>query len=440
MDVIIMILITTFFLVIAITMDKDLLSPPAIICESFLISLLVLSVNINEWDVDLSINTIFLLIIGFVVFLGTSLFCKKVFDKKNNDDNQSLKDNKLIIPNKICFSIMIIFSIIISFLYVKAFYNSVGGFTNLKELSSAINYYRVSISYGIGNASEIPTLITQLYKVLKVFAMICIYIFINNYYYHRINKDKKKFELKYVIPFLLLAPLSLLTGNRMELATLIIATIVIINIMANRYGYKLNISTFGKFFILLICAVCLLSFTKNITGRTSDSKGFEYVSIYFGAPVELLDLYMKEPKTNSEFFGKETFWSLNNTIRKIEKKPTYQIHLPPKDVNGHILGNVYTAYRNLYQDFGMIGLIILVSLESFILSTMYYKIKNNKKRGIINSYEIMYALMIHVLVFFSFSEQFYNSIISINYITLLLLLFIIKIFLTKIKMRGDINA
>lgn len=434
MNVIFLVLITSMLLMFALIIDKDILSPAAVFCESFLISLLVLSININEWDVNLSLETVVILIIGFVVFLGTSLFCKRVFDKKSK--NKEYKENKLITVNKICFNIMVIFSLIISVLYVKSFYNSVGGFSNLSELSRAINYYRISTSYDLGDASAIPTLITQLYKVLKVFAMVCIYIFINNYYYKKSNNIKKKFELKYIFPFIILTPLTLLTGNRMELATLIIAIVIIFNIMAHRYGYKLNISTFRKYFILLICAVCLLSFTKNITGRTSNSKGFEYVSIYFGAPVELFDLYMKAPKTKSDFFGKETFWSLNNFIRRIQGKSTYQIHLPAKETNGHLLGNVYTAYRNLYQDFGIIGLIFLVSLESFVFSKMYYKIKNRDKNGVISIYEIVYALMIHVLFFFSFSEQFYNSVLSINYVILIVLFLIVRYFLTKVKIGG----
>lgn len=441
MEVIFLIIITSIILLIAILLEKDILSPFAIFCESFLLSLIVLSININEWSVNLSLKTICLIIWGYILFLAVTLLCKKKYDITQKKEAIKETDNKLIIPNKSLFLSMIIISLVIVVLYIRAFYNSVGGFSSLAELSKAINYYRVSTSYNYGDATPLPTIIVQMYKLLKVFSMISMYIFINNYHYYKKNNVRKKFEIKYIIPFLMVAPLTLLTGNRMELATLIIAIIIIFNFMSKRFGYNLNVGTFGKYFILFICAICLFSFTKNITGRTSSSEGFEYFSIYFGAPIKLLDMYMDEPKTSSEFIGKETFWSLNKIIRKLQGKEMYQIHLSSREINGHKLGNVYTAYRNLYQDFGIIGLSILVIIEAFIFNKMYYKIKHPKKKGIISVYEIMYALMIHVLVFFSFSEQFYNSIISINYIILIILFLAVKYYLTKVKIRkGDVTC
>lgn len=435
MDVIFLILITSVLLFIAILLDKDILSPFAIFCESFLLSLIVLSLNINEWNVNLSYKTMGIMLIGYIIFLSVTLLCKKAFDKDNNVTKKGIIINKLIRPQRHFYNSMIFISLVIAFLYIMAFYNSVGGFSNLQELSRSINYYRISTSYNYGKATSLPVIIVQLFKIVKVFSLISMYIFINNYYFHKVMNEKNKFEIKYLLPFLIIAPLTLLTGNRIELATLIISVVILFNLMSRRYGFTLNIKSIKKYFIVFICGICLFSFTKSITGRTSSSSGFEYFSIYFGAPIKLLDSYMVEPKVQSEFIGKETFWSLNNTVSKIIGKDTYQIHLESKYINGHKLGNVYTAYRNLYQDFGIVGLIILIGIEAFIFNKMYYKIKNKKKNGRVSIYEILYSMMIHVLVFFSFSEQFYNSVVSLNYLILLILLFAVRFYLMNIKLK-----
>lgn len=434
MDVILMIFIATFVLFIALLLDNDILSPLAVFSESFLLSFIILSININEWNVNLSLKTIGIFLLGYLTFVFVTIVCKRLYDKQASQKEPKRIKNKLIVVNKYCYTILLFISIIIAFLYCKAFYNSVGGVSSLEELSRAINYYRISVSYNLGDAIPIPTIITQLYKILKMFSLVAIYVFANNYFYKKRSQENVRLII-YLIPILIVLPLTLLTGNRIEMATLIIAIIIIFNIMSQKYGYKLNLKTIQKYFVLLICGICLFSFTKDITGRTSASKGFDYFSIYFGAPVELFDLYMKSPKTKSEFFGKETFWSANNFIRKIQGKNEYLIHLPARDINGNSLGNVYTAYRNIYQDFGLIGLILLVGFEALVFSKMYYTIKSNSKVGIISIYEIMYALMMHVLFFFAFSEQFYNSVISINYVILLILAIFIKYFLTKIKIE-----
>lgn len=438
MEVYFLVIITFIMFIFVLLYDKDLLSPSAMICESFLISLLVLSVNINEWSVNLSMKTIAIILIGNLVFVITSIVYQYMLKKKGNKKIVERKNKPIEIDN-INFNILLIFSIIAAVVYVYYFYQSVGGFTNFTELSKAINYYRVSVSYDLGDAREIPTIVTQLIKVIKVFSLISIYIYINNHFYNKQSEIKVENKFRYIVPMLLFIPLSLLTGNRSELSTIIIAIVVMWNFTSMRYGYKLNLKKIQKFGALFIIAILMFSMTKNITGRTSESDGFDYFSIYFGAPIELLDLYVKEPPEKSDMIGKETFWSLNNTLMQLKGEDGYQIHLEVRYINNVKLGNVYTAYRNMYQDFGFFGLIVLQIVVSVIFTKMYVKIKTMRCNGKVSIYELMYALMVHVLLFYSFSEQFFNSVISINYVTLLLLFMVVLFFLTKVRFRKKVE-
>lgn len=432
MEVFFLIVFTIFLCFVVLIIDKDFFSPPAIICEVFIFSLFILSFNVNKWNVDLSFKTIVIIIVGNITFVITSLLCRKCI-LKHSGSNSISSGFKLIKLPKFNINILIIFSFFITIIYVIAFYKSVGGFDSIETLSKAINYYRVSVSYNLGDAKSLPTLVVQLYKILKMFSLICIYIFINNLFYYKSNGLKYKKDKKYILPIIMCLPLTLLTGNRTEFATMLIAVVIIYNFFSLKTYKKINFTKILKCVGIVLGVIMMFSLTTNITGRTSNSKGFDYFSIYFGGPLQLFDMYIDSPIEKSTIVGKETFWSLNNFFFKLQGKEEYQIHLEPRHVGSINLGNAYTAYRNIYQDFGFIGIIALQVILSWVLSKMYYKIRFRELSSGISVYVIMYSLMVHVLFFFTFSEQFFNSVISINYLILLILCLMIKFFVEKLR-------
>lgn len=432
MNAYILLLILLCMYIVVLIYDKDIFSPACIISESFLFCTLILCFNIKKWNINLSIWTILLIVYGNIIFILTSLFVKKV--KLNSKKERKVKHEcKLIKLPKLNYNFLLIFCIIISILYFISFYKIVGGFSNFSELSKAINYYRVANSYGIGDIASIPTIITQLFKILKASSLISIYVFINNLVYKKKTKERVKGQKKYLLPMMFFLPLSLLTGNRTELSTMLIAIVIIYNFASIRNGYKLNIKKFAKYLSLVVIAISLFSLTTSLTGRTSKSTGFDYFSIYFGAPIQLLDMYIKDPIEKSSILGKETFWGVNNFLSTIKGEDGYLIHLESRTVNNINLGNVYTAYRNMYQDFGIIGVTILQIIISYITTSMYLNIIYKEKKGILNIEELMYSLIVHVLCFYAFSEQFFNTVISINYLTLFLIFYFLSFFLTRFK-------
>lgn len=433
MNAYVLLLILLAIYIVVLLYNKDIFYPSCIILESFIFSTLILCFNINKWNVNLSSSTIFIIIYGTLIFVITSVFVKKI--KLKSYKNKEIKEDRLKnikLPN-INFNFLIIISILIFLLYIYYFYRAVGGFSNFSELSKAINYYRVADSYGVGEVASIPTIIVQLFKVLKIFSLICICVFINNQFYNRKNLKKVKGQFKYLLPMIMFLPITLLTGNRSELSTMLIAVVIIFNFTSIHYGYKLNVKKFLKYLFLVVFAIVIFSVTTTITGRTSKSTGFDYFSIYFGAPIQLLDMYVKNPIEKSPIIGKETFWGVNKFISNLKGEEGYPIHLESRSIENTNLGNVYTAYRNMYQDFGIIGLTILQVIISCIFTSMYYKIILWKRNDVLNISKLVYALIIHVLFFYSFSEQFYNTIISFNYVTLIIIIAILNIFLTKFR-------
>lgn len=438
-------LITIF--IITLYIEKDLFSPVMILQESYILCIGVALLNVKKWNIDLHPKTVSIIIIGNIIFIVTGLFIEfyRIKQKKLNINYREIKkeDRKPINIKKFNIICMLIIQIIIFVLYTYTFYRCVNGFSSLNELSKKINEYRIFESYGKNSSvtSTIPTIITQFLKLSKVFAYISVYIFIHNLMYKKFIDKKYRIEYEYLFSVILFAPLTLLTGARMELAVFILSAFLIWYILGNSFNInkKFEVKKYIKIIAFVATCLILFSITKDLIGRTtSDNKNaFDYISMYFGAPIKLFDMYIREPVEQSDIIGKETFYGINSFLYNIGiTENNYLIHLEFRKVNDINLGNVYTAYRNMYQDFGFGGIIILQVILAVILTNLYMDIKENRKQDDIYIKLIMYVMIVRVLFFHAFSEQFFNNVISINYLTLLLLLYVAKWFLTKIKLGG----
>ena len=103
------------------------------------------------------------------------------------------------------------------------------------------------------------------------------------------------------------------------------------------------------------------------------------------------------------------------------------------EANGKVVGNVYTGFRKMHHDFGTFGIMIFQMIFAIIITIYYEKIKNMKNINKISLSIIFYAAISFSIFFHSYSEFFFSTIISFNYIAFFALIYIIKYIVTKIK-------
>lgn len=444
-----MIYLLLFFLVnlflVAFLFTNDILSPACIICESYIIAVGCAIFNVEKWNISLRFYTVVLILIGTSVFVFVSIFMKNIYSKKNyyisNASTVKKYDNNfnLIYIEDWKVYLLEVMQLIILLLYIKAFMKSagsLGAFSSFKDLMEA---YRFVTSYGDGLDIPISTLVSQVTKISKAFAYISLYVILHNMIICKKLNTHKIFEKKYLFSFILYLPLTILSGGRFELLVFIIAALMIWFILDSYYNKRGNIALKKVFKIVAIVIFCILAFsaTRTLVGRESNSGTIEYFSEYFGGSIELLDLYLENPTPKSTILGEDTFTATNKLAYQLGIYDSYSsLHSEFRFSNGVTVGNVYTAYRSYYHDFGMTGVIVLQSLLSIIITLYYENIKIKANKCTINISIIMYCIIIHTIFLNSYREFFYSTVISINYLILLICLIVIKYFLLHIRIKA----
>ncbi|MCB6607715.1 O-antigen polymerase [[Clostridium] symbiosum] len=399
--------------------SRDIFSPSCVLCESYIISIIsgIIHSKMLGWDFNISLKTFGLCLIGMVIFelaYGFTYYIQKKTLIKNNIETRRFALHSIDI-SRTKIGILICIQIIVLILYIYYFVKNIGGLS-IATITDTMMSYRSSY-YFEDNANSntlIPSFVTQMTKISRVISYFCIYIFILN----KLNSDDKKTRNRLLlIPCLIYIPIVLLSGGRYYIIMFFISTFIIWVILNKVLNNKqVLLKNFIKIVASILFVLLFFSVTRTLVGRTSTTGILEYITGYLGRNVKMLDMYINDPITQSNIWGQETFYSLNRILYKLGiLKEKYTIYLEFRYLNGISMGNTYTAFRCMYNDFGMIGVIILQTIEGIVFSLIYSFITLKK----INTYSILvllYSMLIATLFMHSYSESFYNEVISLSYI------------------------
>ena len=444
MGLILVLLITISFLwVFCVLIRKDIFCSCAIICESYIIAIFSAIYNYKKWEMNFHLNTFWVILIGLLLFLFVSaiynykLRAIKDFNINKEEDKRTIKfiafkKNNIII-------ILTMISMIIAFFYFNYFFKAINSFP-VESFSQKMEMYRNKTVYqGI---VYIPTVVNFLSKICRAIAIVYSYIIINNFLYNNIKKVHKK-DLNtsmYFTGIFIYILMTVCSGARFDIVIFLIACIVIWYVLYNRYSSKkIDFLKIIKLFFIFALVVIIFVQSKALFGRNNNSnKGLDYFTQYFGGSMHCFDVYLHEER-HENVFGQEIFAGI--------RKFLYQIHVldemnASKDVgkfiymkNGDAVGNIYSAYRHMYHDFGYIGIAFFQIVLAIIFNVLYHKYvvyKLIKENEFIIDYKlILYSVTVFCLFLHSYSEFFFSTILSFNYITLFIFIKFILIVLEK---------
>lgn len=421
-----LLIIIIIYLVVLVN-DKNLFSPSSIMCESYILAVLCAIINIDKWNISISVKTFQIIIIGILSFIIPSFFVLHCYFKKNDNESQKSGEYNYCI-NKQIYLILIILQFAALILYLYYVIKTIGGIGNVFRLSEILHDYREGTSYG-DLESLVPTYVNQLVKISQVVSYVSLY---NIFYEKMIKKTRNDCLFLNIVSIVLFIALSLLSGGRYKMIAFFLATLVMgYTIFKKMTNKGINIKNILKIFLLIVAIILCFSKTRTLVGRTNDDDLVSYVSSYFGGSIQLLDLYLKNPIENDGIFGKESFYALNNTLAKFGIVPKYRMHLEFRSSNGVVIGNVYTAFRCFYHDFGIIGVVILQALLAIIWTCWYKRIIKQSDMSKFDSSFIFYCMFINCLFFSSYRDNFFSSTMSVATITMVLYFVIIKKLLIK---------
>lgn len=405
-----------------IASNRDIMAPSVLLTAGYFLACICCMYNVDNWGVNLKFKTCFLIVMGVAFFVLGDLFQNALMKDKalNVEHLKGIKE--ITIPNYIIFA-FIAYDLFVLFLTAKEIFNMAGGLTG--TIGSVVGQYRYAYAYTDYRPS---TLNVQLLKICKGAAYTFLFIFFNN-----ISVDNKLFvkNIRYLIPIVIFAFITLIKGGRINAIMLIIAGMFLYYYMWHRkVGWNRSISArFIKVIFIAFMAFLVLFFgTREFVGRKETTALAEYVTTYIGGSIQLLDQYLEGSAIESQ--GLETFPGIIQTFNKLGLTDMF----PHKALEfrysptGVYLGNVYTGLRRYYHDFGILGMIVIQFLYGYLFGYVYKKIKQmqylDSKRLFLL---ITYASLLFCIITQGMEDHFWIDISLGFFVELIVMKFIVKV-------------
>lgn len=432
-------LFISIFLLIIITFilfEGDFFQPAVILTLTYFISIASALVNRNVWGTELHFKTFGLILLGVATFIIVSLLTKLSYRPKV--EGISYEELKEINPSKIIYVILLILNLVMLFLYTREIQKVVlfsgRSFSNITDLISNYRY----LSY-YSNEVEISGMINQLSKIIPATTLISLYIFINNYF---ITKQIKK-NFIYLIPIAIFFVYAIISGGRLPLIRLVVGALLILYIYSVYGSPKSQLTKSFKMitrslfaFLILIVLFFLLKF---VLGRSSQEDFISYITRYMGGSIQLFDLFVIDPIRRNKELGAETFSGIyemlaklgfdNNIIKGLEWRVS---------PNYYSLGNVYTAIRRYYSDFGVIGIVICQSFTAWLYTLGYEKVRHYSLVTNVQRFRLILLVASFYPIFLnSIEDVFYISMVTIGYGIQIVIFYLV--FWVLLKVQVDFN-
>ena len=171
------------------------------------------------------------------------------------------------------------------------------------------------------------------------------------------------------------------------------------------------------------------------------------IYIYIGGPLLNLNNFISSTYNSlplSHYFGEQTFYGAHAIIQKLFGNYSSAIEYIvgsgswQNASNGLSTGNVLTTYYPVVYDFGILGVLPISIVFSLYYIFTYDRLLLQKSNKIIDFRLFLYSYLINDLVMLIFSNRFFETILSIDFIRFYILAAVI-IYLLNRSYKGIEN-
>lgn len=415
--------IVLFFISYYLT-GKDFFTPATMMMLSFVFACSLSVYILFDLDYSFSLQTTLLIGSCMTITVIIGWFCHGVFQHVRIRPAQ---DKASPIPRG--FTILALFvAVIVIFAQLREITRVVG---TSGMFGQTMILYRNAHGYSTNVDAQYPLWLRLMLNFLQ--ALVILYLF-NLIKFFRTFKVH---EIVLQVAFLILMVLSgLLTSGRFSILSNMIGGVFLFHmIRIQRLGkyktYKLGFLM--RVMLIVVAAAWFFYWVKEFVGRVSEDTLFDYTAHYMGTGIINLDLYLNNPPVKSDIWGKETFYSLINALRRsgIVNIESYLFHKEFRSIFGISTGNIYTAIRDYHYDFGVIGVYALHILFSFIYTIFYEYIK--KKGGSFSI--IIFSQTYYCTVLYMYNNFFYSNLVSFGFVFRIIITYILYKFATEKQIR-----
>lgn len=415
--ILLLILLSIDLIIIYLFNKKDIINPAVLFCFGFIVATIDLISMMKIWPYDISYKTILVLVFSPLVFeIGDK--CSHIFVLKKGK-NESINKRKginidtILQSNTKIFLIVLYFNIIVFIVHLYSIVKVT------KDAGFSGGIFHLAFKYGEVKKSLIKNEINDI-GFIKYFYLIVIY---NSYIWGYLNAyiiaKFKKIRWDILLCWITSVFTMITEGTRGNAIYAIIGFIIIYMILNRKFSsnqYRISFSLLLKVIIAMILLIFLFNLfilISNVNVGTSDS--WEYISFYLGAPILNLNSIIENKIKLPTYFGRNTFDGIYTWLSK-----KFNLYFPNdsqitfNSIDGKLLGNVYTIYRSIIQDFGFFGMEIFIWIMAFVTGKLYKATcKDCEKLNVSN---ICYIYIIPLIILSFFSNKFSEGTITIAYI------------------------
>ena len=419
-----------FLMYISFTFNnKEVTAPAFLFTGSFLFATMWAVIYSGKWELGLHLNTFLVILGGVTCFVCTSTLVHFVIKKSTLQMHRVTfsEENVKVIPVRQELLFGIICYEVLSILFItRSLIKVVGG--SWSQLSTTIFIYRNATL--TTQPFVLPTIVNVLITLNITLGYWFGYILIRNFY------ATKKVN-KHMVGIVALAVISQsITGSRTYAVNTMIAIIFYIlhfSMMLStkkRADFKviLRVVLFGMIILILFRTFGMF------LGRQSSTEvsTLDYLAKYCGAEIKNLDIFLQGTRMTGPIFGSQTFYSIiTQHLSFFGLSTKYVIDLPFQTINGFNLGNVYTTFYPYIYDFGYIGVPIMVSIMALSSQIVYELSARETLNQAPNIFTIMYGYMISSLMMSFFSNKFYENIVNVTFLRVVIMSCILSYILNQ---------
>ena len=182
--------------IVSYFVSRDVFHPMCLICLAFFLSVFCAILNIQNWEINLSIKTTMIILVGLISFIIPGI----ILYKKNNNSNNKIENANIIKYSKFIILLLLSIQVIFLGLYILWMAKYLGGIGNLFN-SNSMTQFRYDISFN--QTISYPEYISQGIKYSKALIYIYSFIEIHNVILAKYKKSKYKISFFYIISLIL---------------------------------------------------------------------------------------------------------------------------------------------------------------------------------------------------------------------------------------------
>lgn len=437
-----MLLLTVFFLAVLFLLsyaffDRDILAPPTVVSLGFLFATLCCFYNEKKWMLDFSGTTTWTIVIGIACFIGggiIAVFLINIFRGGKLGFTHNMSEVHPIEISVFKTWIVVLFELFTLVLL----------FIELRRLTGSVVWFQIVSTFRAQTAHVNPEEYTMRLSGICRRSIDLSFAFALIYAYIIGNNIAAKFKQPIINwgPIVLSCILSFMQGYRSDMLRLWIAILVVsFTLNRRKVGWKSSRETkkMVRMMALSVLGIAIVFVAlRGTVGRSeTDWDPIYYLAFYAGSPIAAFDMFLKNPLAPSDIWGKETFYNLNQSIGAWFNKPELRYIFYKefrRSPSGIWIGNVYTALRPAYYDFGFAGMIIVMLGMGFFFTFFYLKVRDRRGSNPIDLRLLIYSYVAYT--FFLYFYNCYNTFVSFGFILIIVEFLAARWFLISFKLQG----